>query len=374
MQKGLQLTGGNETAAPASGATKINNLQALRAFAATIVAFFHTGYVYPWRHAVGSYGVDLFFVLSGYIMARICEKDTRFFLRRRLIRILPPYWTLTILLFAFAAFFPQLLESTRANLPELIKSLFFIPFVKENGLVRPILFVGWSLNYEMLFYLIIALVLSLRLRRPIFYACMLLLGLHYAAILFMKPSLWSYFVGTNYVREFPLGVLAYYAAKKVSSSQARRFRVLSLLLVIGAIVALSLIQLYRPAMGYTFEGYLYNLLAFAAVLGTSLLSQGGWDTRAAKLILVGDASYVLYLIHPYCEYMLSRIGGPHLPFLRAGELVGGLIGVSLTIVVSILLHLYAERPVLNFLNLRFGGHRKGAEFGMRLETRGQVNP
>ena len=307
-------------------------------------------------------------------MARICEKDTRFFLRRRLIRIVPPYWTLTLLLFTFAAFFPRLLESTRANGVELLKSLFFIPFLKESGLIRPILFVGWSLNYEMLFYVLIALALFTRVRKPMLAACVALLGLHYAAVVHGGREVWSGFLGADYVREFPLGALAYYAARRVSAAQARRLRLLSLSAVAGSVLSFTLIQVYRPGVGHLMEGYVYNLLAFTAVLGTSLVSQGGWDTRLAGIVLVGDASYILYLIHPYCEYLLSRVLGPHLPMFRTGQLTGGLVAVAVTVAVSVLLHLRAERPVLAVLNSRFGGHRKSAEFGVRVETRGEVSP
>jgi exopolysaccharide production protein ExoZ len=77
----------------------------LRAFAALSVVFFHTGYM-PGGHGFGWFGVDIFFVISGYIMTRICDRNPQFFLRRRLIRIVPPYWAFTVLLFIAAIFFP----------------------------------------------------------------------------------------------------------------------------------------------------------------------------------------------------------------------------------------------------------------------------
>ena len=172
----------------------------------------------------------------------------------------------------------------------------------------------------------------------------------------------------------PLGALAYYAARRVSAGTAHRVRSLSLVAVVGAVGALTFVQVYRPPLSHPVEGYVYNLLAFTAVLGTSLLSQGGWDTRLASVVLVGDASYILYLIHPYCEYLLSRVLGPYFPVFRTGQLIGGLVAVAVTVAVSVLLHLRAERPVLALLNSRFGGHRQGTEFGVRLETRGEVSP
>ena len=89
-------------------------------------------------------------------MARILDpgsdSSSDFFFRRRVLRIVPPYWFFTILLYLAALRIPQLMGATRANLPDLLKSLFFIPFTKDSGLIQPLLFIGWSLNYEMFFY------------------------------------------------------------------------------------------------------------------------------------------------------------------------------------------------------------------------------
>src|ERR1019366_571833 len=105
----------------------------------------------------GAFGVATFFVISGYIMARILDpgssSSSEFFFRRRLLRIVPPYWFFTICLFCMAYLTPQFMGATRANGLELLKSLLFIPFQKQDGLIQPVLFLGWTLNLEMCFYL-----------------------------------------------------------------------------------------------------------------------------------------------------------------------------------------------------------------------------
>jgi peptidoglycan/LPS O-acetylase OafA/YrhL len=87
-------------------ASKLNNLQVLRAFAAVSVALYHTFYILPGMQIFGSFGVDVFFVISGYIMARILHKSPDFFLRRRIIRIVPPYWLFTFLIYVVALVAP----------------------------------------------------------------------------------------------------------------------------------------------------------------------------------------------------------------------------------------------------------------------------
>ncbi len=226
-------------------ASKINNIQALRAFAAVLVVTFHTGYIWPTGFGVGSFGVDVFFVISGYIMARICDTNPSYFLRRRLIRIVPPYWVLTLLIFALAWKLPRLTGATRTTPKELLDSLFFIPFIKETGIFRPVLFVGWSLNYEMFFYLAIAAALLLSRKYAIWIASVIVVatqgGLH-----LLSPYLRLLrFYADPMMLEFPLGVLAYYAAKAAPPAVAVRLRGISACLAAASAFSLILCQAYH---------------------------------------------------------------------------------------------------------------------------------
>ena len=69
--------------------SRIRNLQALRIYAAIPVILYHTHFTLPGLRPIGLFGVHLFFLMSGYIMAGICDNDTTAFMRRRLIRIIP---------------------------------------------------------------------------------------------------------------------------------------------------------------------------------------------------------------------------------------------------------------------------------------------
>ena len=354
---------------------KINNIQVLRAFAAVAVAIFHTGYLFPHMHAFGSFGVDVFFVISGYMMARILETNPSFFLRRRLIRIVPPYWILTILLFFFAWKFPNLLKATQANGTELFKSLLFIPYYKGSGLLRPLLFVGWTLNYEMFFYGAIAVALFLLPKRPLVLSGALVLfvlllcqpfGGHHVAL----PD----FYGEGLMAEFPMGFVVYELARKISPAAAQRTRALSLTVFLCAAAGLVIYQ-GTDLLPHANHGWLVNApLSFAFVLSASLLAQGGWDTRLGSLVLLGDASYVLYLVHPYVEYMLDRVVAKRLPFLRIDHAPGCALGVSAAVGVALLLHVYAEKPGVSYLNRRFGGKRRSAELSAPQAVPSQVAP
>jgi len=352
-------------------ATKLNNIQVLRAFAATVVVVFHTGFAFPFMRPFGSFGVDVFFVISGYIMARILDPDDErgadFFFRRRILRIVPPYWFFTLLLYLAALRVPQLMGATRASVSELLKSLFFIPFSKGSGLIQPLLFIGWSLNYEMFFYLALSIGLLISKRRAIWIGALLVLATMLACWPLAVHSTAAQFYSRDIVLEFLLGILSYYLCRTISDATARKLRIAALFVCFASALLLIAMQGYLSPSVLPFNHTrVLNLgiVAFLLVTSASLLSQGGWDTRIGWLVLIGDASYILYLIHPYCEYSLDRILGAHYHWLKRESATGALAGVTLSIVLAVLVHLYCERPTVRFLNNKFGGKRRSVEFSI----------
>jgi exopolysaccharide production protein ExoZ len=101
------------------------NLHLLRALAALGVVYFHTspeaGLSLPVN--IGAHGVDVFFVISGFIIAYVGMRSADRFFTRRLIRVVPFYWTATLVVFVAACLFPNIFRSTRADYVQLICSL-----------------------------------------------------------------------------------------------------------------------------------------------------------------------------------------------------------------------------------------------------------
>ena len=154
---------------------KLYFLQALRAIAALLVVADHAllevshnepqNLITHIAWTLGNAGVYIFFVISGFIMVNICWESfgpkaaAANFVRRRVIRIVPLYWLATVAALAY-----HKVSSTHgadAGWSELIYSLAFIPYSNDEGSWNPILPQGWTLNYEMMFYAIFALGLSL---------------------------------------------------------------------------------------------------------------------------------------------------------------------------------------------------------------------
>ena len=118
---------------------------------------------------MGAAGVDLFFVISGFVMV-VASADLfgqrgapPYFFLRRLARIVPLYWLLTGI-FVFILFAGRHHSSSWLSASEVVTSLLFIPHSLPNGAVAPVYGLGWTLNYEMMFYVVFSAVLFLRPR------------------------------------------------------------------------------------------------------------------------------------------------------------------------------------------------------------------
>lgn len=345
--------------------TKLNNIQLLRAFAAVAVVVFHTGFRFPFLHAFGAFGVDVFFIISGYIMARILDpqsdSSSEFFFRRRILRIVPPYWFFTLSLFGVALLIPQFMTSTRADGLELLKSLAFIPYIKGSGLIEPLLFVGWSLNYEMFFYLALAIGILISARHAAWIGSALVLATMLVCMPFAGTSAVAHFYSRDIVIEFVLGVLCYYLCRTVSNQTAQRLRLPALAICFASAFLLIAMEGVFP-LPHISRIFTLAIPSFLLVTSASLLSQGNWDTKLRWLVVIGDASYILYLTHPYCEYSIDRLIARRIHWLAINTATGALVAVVLSILLAVLIHIYAERPTVRFLNRRFGGKRKSVEF------------
>jgi len=153
---------------------QIQSIQALRAIAALFVVGFHSTVLWhdkfnqnvtPWKN--GNSGVDLFFVISGFIMVLSSRKllgradAWRRFMTLRLVRIVPLYWLATAAKLAAITALPALALHTNPTAWNTVASFLFVPSRDAIGVIRPVIDVGWTLSYEMLFYIVFAAALFL---------------------------------------------------------------------------------------------------------------------------------------------------------------------------------------------------------------------
>jgi exopolysaccharide production protein ExoZ len=244
-------------------------------------------------------GVDLFFVLSGFIMMwtfghRFGEpRAWREFLRRRLVRILPPYWVFTSLMIIATLLFTSRLESAVFTPEHALLSFFFIPHIAPHGGIHPILALGWTLMYEMFFYLSFALALCLRRRVGLMLLAAGFLLIHGLSLHASQlPEALRLFWGDAVLFEFLFGIGFYFVQQDGKLPFDRLVWVLLLCAVGSAAASLAgqwssnrVFHFGLPAVA-VFALFYYMLPMVRAPF---------WLT----LVLVGEASYTLYLSHPF---------------------------------------------------------------------------
>lgn len=349
--------------------SKLESVQILRALAASVVVAGHVIAATArfcaehgcrsdrWPVAAGA-GVDLFFVISGFIMVIASDRmfgaraGARDFIMRRLIRIVPLYWAVTTfsLLLTFIG--------GRHELPELnaiAASYFFVPYDtsgRSDGFAFPIVDLGWTLNYEMMFYVLFAIFIGQGRTR-----CIILvtaaLGAIIGAGLVLQPSQVALRFWTQPISiEFAVGM---WIAHLHLVGKLRLPALIRVSIAIGAIAFLAanpIATLHAPTTPNGFAralgwGAPAALLLVAAVAGP--WQWRGWLERC--FVLIGDASYSLYLTHPFWILLLTRGLGKMQLHLSAWEFAG--LAFFGSIAVAVGAHLICERPVTALLLRHF---------------------
>jgi exopolysaccharide production protein ExoZ len=274
----------------------IQSIQYLRAIAALLVVVYHAVTRAHMHFGMGAAGVDIFFIISGFIMWKISEteSDPRRFLIRRIIRIVPLYWAVTCFIAACAIFLPgKIFPNIVVNLGFFVKSLFFVPYSNATGDIYPILVPGWTLNFEMAFYLVFAgcLFAPRKWQLPIMTLVMLTAVLLRVAFASSNPLFVTY---TNpIILEFLVGA---WLAEGVNRGLKLPMAVSVALVVCGG-GALITHEVLRIELDPLLRAVWWGGAAFLIVSGAITLELAGWMPKVPLLKQLGDASYSIYLLH-----------------------------------------------------------------------------
>jgi exopolysaccharide production protein ExoZ len=317
-------------------------VQGLRAAAALSVAFVHTandaitagrdpgGWIeaisrsMPWAT-----GVDIFFVISGFVIVHASANlfaqpgGATLFLRRRLTRIVPLYWVLTTLFLAMEFLQRSAIHAETGGAPYLVASYLFVPWPRPEGLMEPALGLGWTLNYEMFFYLVLTPFLLLPRTRAVAGSAVALCLLVAAGQIFGFEAAAPRFWANPIILEFVLGM-------GVALAVARGLTLpgwVRLGLVAVAVVCLheqaAAALVWRP-MAFGVPGALLVIAAVSARRPEHI----GAGVRG--LVRLGDASYAMYLFHPFVMRGFTLLGA------RAGahSEISGIAIVVLSLAVA----------------------------------------
>lgn len=326
-------------------------VQYLRAAAALAVVFYHVSVLSqktwgldPERvDHVGAAGVDLFFVISGFIMAMIAARpgafDGKEFWIRRIARVLPAYWVITLVVFLLALNLPSLFNSTVANPYSLLVSLSFIALDQGHGDTGPLLVVGWTLNYEIFFYAIVALTAGLFADRKLLGTSAIIGALILAGIVFQPANPTLEFYTDPILLEFVFGIVIFHAWSWSSQREQR----LASVAIFSVGVILLVLQWERPLQDW--RPFFWGLPAAAVLYG----GLGTLTFTSPFLGRLGDWSYALYLTHVfvvtlYIKYVMSSLGGIILPWQ-----VHYLIMTVAAFAVAASYYMFLERPLSRIL-------------------------
>jgi len=306
----------------------LNNVQGLRAIAAMMVVFAHQPAFLKviGIPPTGIGGVDLFFVISGFIMVYTsADRHASDFARDRIARIVPIYWLLTGAVFAVAILAPALVKGTSASLADLGMSVLFIPFEKPSGAMQPVLFVGWTLNYEMFFYALFTLGLCFRNRSVglLFTACALFTLVVIGQILQLGSI--AAFYADPIILEFTFGMGIGVAARELPKNLAHWVTVPLIISAGAMIIFLFWLPLALPSAPRVIS---MGLPAAGLVAASVVLEQYGSRVRWRPAIYIGGASYSIYLIHPFVTETAQRLFRPVGPPLAALCIVATMVTVA----------------------------------------------
>jgi exopolysaccharide production protein ExoZ len=331
-------------------------IQILRLFAAVAVVAFHAWGVAPEGFKVpegaisfalsyGGRGVDLFFVISGFIIFYATHRatlTTAQFLRRRVERIVPLYFVVTFAVTVLAMTLPATFGTDGWYTPRhILKSLAFIAFTDGE---MPVVYLGWSLEYEMYFYLAVALLMALT--RDIWRNIVMIFSA--LAILGRIPGTnaalgnYAFFVDSM-ILEFVLGVIA--ASLFVNGRVPWPMSV-------AAACAIAAVLVTDPADRVIVSGIPAACLVTAAAFVSRKRIHPSWPERA--LARLGDASYSIYLAQVQTVSLASTTIASLVPVIPCLLLV--IVTCGIVVALGLLLNIVVERPSLDLCR-RMGPRR-----------------
>lgn len=317
----------------------ITNIQILRFFAALAVVQYHAIDVflsYGFELSLltvfkgwGASGVDLFFVVSGFVLYKIILSRSigpvEFF-RDRVIRIVPLYWIYTCLLALLLSTFPHIARDESFDTLRLLSSLFFVS--GPVGYSFPTLGVGWTLEFEFFFYAVLTFGMAFSLKKNLFL---------FVSLVF---SLFFLFGSSNSLLfEFLFGMLAVtLTSNKWAISYSRAILVVSVFFVLTSILLTG--QAIDRALIYGVPSF---LLVFSLVLQP--------QARNGILAFLGDASFSIYLVHQPILSLLAKLFEKFSPNLNGD--VATLTAIAISVLIGTLSYVLLEKPLIFRLKDRF---------------------
>lgn len=323
----------------------IQTIQALRGIACVAIVLFHLPS--EWGGIKANYSalpLTVFFMLTGYFLLEGTRKTEKDYFKKKAVRIIPLYWSLTLLIFAVSFVMPGINHGRNYTVEDLIKSLLFIPYYNSDGNLFPILSVGWTLIIEVYDYIIFWAVYRF-LRRfkyrdvlallimsgLIIFGCVLKSYLHNSPIL----DIWT----NKYQLSFILGLFLS-CLKQCEGTSEKKYIVTWPYILIGFAVVFYILC-YRIPDNYAWISAFVLVAASVSIFKEIEFPQ--WS------VYLGNISYSVYLIHKFVIAVAEKIVA-HVSVTP----ITVFAGVIFVFVVTIA----AATVSYNLIEKRFGGFLK----------------
>jgi exopolysaccharide production protein ExoZ len=349
-------------------------IQVLRGAASLFVVLFHATINFPATpgrsflfgfFGFGYAGVDIFFVLSGFIITytsiRWATQRNQLlpFIRRRCIRIFPSYWIIISLFLILQLLLPAFYKTHYSfTLPNFIATWFLLPgHTMVNG-------VSWTLSYELFFYLLFSLVFLLPSKKWTFTLFALYI-LVIVALPFLENnpanrSEWQKLLTDPMNIEFFMGVMAALLIPYIPQQLSLPFIITGGLLFLTAGI-LTDHQYYLLSNGFN-RIIIFGVPSFLIIAGLVRFELNKKINVHNILLSLGEASYSLYLLHlPLIAAAVKLMTRLNIQNNIIFQLLL-LVIVGITCYGSILFYKWIEKPIIGKLN-RLGktGHTKSLE-------------
>lgn len=315
-------------------------LQFLRCIGCLLVVHAHLTH-----HYVGYFFLDIFFIVSAFVMGMLMTRPNlsqNKFVKDRLTRAIPFYWSLTLIIFAIALVMPGLLGSATADPVHLLKSLFFVPYENSQGILSPLLPVAWTMNYEILLYLFSCLSFWLAIRYRLIFVAVALIIINLIGRLFVDRYEEALLYAGWYMLDFPLGLLLWGLYDRYRGQV-----VMSLRTSVAVIALCSAFMFYgeQELVATVDRFWVYSLpstlMIWATLCCEPHIPQGGL-TRLA--VWIGDASFSIYLIHVFVIEAVFKVTPRLIPGFAPG-LPTLLLTFVLAVVVGLMVDRYYDKPL-----------------------------
>lgn len=316
------------------------SIQYLRALAALAVVASHTGWM---RSDIGQVGVDLFFVISGFIMMHVSQREASplTFLRARTLRIIPLYWLITLPMGWIRG----------DSVAHVGMSLAFWPHIGPEGLISPVIIAGWTLCYEVFFYLIFAVLVMLPVNCRLLTLTAVFVALCLAGFILHPAQAAMASFTSPLLLEFVMGAWLWQAWQR--GWLARGYAGIALLTLGGIMLAVQVI-ISAP---HTWRFVLWGVPASLVAAGALGIEAAGRLPAMPWLRRLGGSSYSLYLSHAATLSLVFSAVHP-LPVVLA--LVSALL---MCVIIGLLVYRFVEHPIQRVVTLALSpdhGHHGAA--------------